>query len=74
MTRVPATVMVAAAADEIDTLRSLDGPAWITALSCKAARMPKKQMHSPEAVRSYKALAEVERPFRSMKTLSLIHI
>jgi transposase len=28
-------------------------------------------MTSAEAVRSYKALAEVERPFRSMKTIDL---
>jgi transposase len=33
--------------------------------------VPKKQMTSAEAVRSYKALAEVERAFRSMKTLDL---
>jgi hypothetical protein len=31
----------------------------------------KKQMTSAEAVRSYKALAEVERAFRSMKTTDL---
>ena len=31
----------------------------------------KKQMTSAEAVRSYKALAEVERAFRSMKTIDL---
>lgn len=33
--------------------------------------VPKKQMASAEAVRSYKALAEVERAFRSMKTIDL---
>ena len=33
--------------------------------------VPKKQMSSDEAVRSYKALAEVERAFRSMKTIDL---
>jgi hypothetical protein len=33
--------------------------------------VPKKQMTSAEAVRSYKALAEVERAFRSMKTIDL---
>lgn len=33
--------------------------------------VPKKQMDSSEAVRSYKALAEVERAFRSMKTIDL---
>ncbi len=33
--------------------------------------VPKQQMDSAEAVRSYKALAEVERAFRSMKTLDL---
>jgi transposase len=33
--------------------------------------VPKAQMSCAEAVRSYKALAEVERAFRSMKTLDL---
>ena len=33
--------------------------------------VPKKQMNCAEAVRSYKALAEVERAFRSMKTIDL---
>ena len=33
--------------------------------------VPKKQMDCAEAVRSYKALAEVERAFRSMKTIDL---
>jgi len=33
--------------------------------------VPKKQLTSAEAVRSYKALAEVERAFRSMKTIDL---
>lgn len=33
--------------------------------------VPKKQMAAAEAVRSYKALAEVERAFRSMKTIDL---
>ncbi len=33
--------------------------------------VPKKQLSSAEAVRSYKALAEVERAFRSMKTIDL---
>jgi transposase len=33
--------------------------------------VPKQQMTSAEAVRSYKALAEVERAFRSMKTIDL---
>jgi transposase len=33
--------------------------------------VPKRQMTSAEAVRSYKALAEVERAFRSMKTIDL---
>jgi len=33
--------------------------------------VPKKQMSSAEAVRSYKALAEVERAFRSMRTIDL---
>jgi len=33
--------------------------------------VPKKQMSSAEAVRSYKALAQVERAFRSMKSIDL---
>ncbi len=33
--------------------------------------VPKKQMESAEAVRSYKALTQVERAFRSMKTIDL---
>jgi transposase len=33
--------------------------------------VPKNEMNSAEAVRSYKALAEVERAFRSMKTIDL---
>jgi transposase len=33
--------------------------------------VPKQQMSSAETVRSYKALAEVERAFRSMKTIDL---
>jgi len=33
--------------------------------------VPNQQMDSAEAVRSYKALAEVERAFRSMKTIDL---
>jgi Transposase DDE domain len=33
--------------------------------------VPKKHMSSAEAVRSYKALAQVERAFRSMKTIDL---
>ena len=33
--------------------------------------VPKKQMSSAEAVRSYKALAQVERAFRAMKTIDL---
>jgi Transposase DDE domain len=33
--------------------------------------VPKKQMSCAEAVRSYKALAEVERAFRAMKTIDL---
>src|ERR1022692_130810 len=33
--------------------------------------VPQEQMDAAEAVRSYKALAEVERAFRSMKTLDL---
>jgi len=33
--------------------------------------LPKKQMAAPEAVRSYKALTQVERAFRSLKTVDL---
>jgi hypothetical protein len=33
--------------------------------------LPKKHMSAPEAVRSYKALAQVERAFRSLKTVDL---
>jgi hypothetical protein len=33
--------------------------------------LPKKQMSAPEAVRSYKALTQVERAFRSLKTVDL---
>ncbi len=33
--------------------------------------LPKKQMPAPDAVRSYKALAQVERAFRSLKTVDL---
>lgn len=33
--------------------------------------LPKKQMSAPDVVRSYKALAEVERAFRSLKTVDL---
>ena len=33
--------------------------------------LPKKQMSAPEAVRSYKALAQVERAFRSLKSVDL---
>ncbi len=33
--------------------------------------LPKKQMSAPNAVRSYKALAQVERAFRSLKTVDL---
>lgn len=33
--------------------------------------LPKKQMSAPDAVRSYKALAQVERAFRALKTVDL---
>ena len=33
--------------------------------------LPKKQISAPDAVRSYKALAQVERAFRSLKTVDL---
>jgi transposase len=51
--------------EQIATEAALDG-IYIIRTS-----VPKKQMDSAEAVRSYKALAEVERAFRSMKTIDL---
>jgi len=51
--------------DQVNAEAALDGIYVIrTCLS-------KKQMNAPEAVRSYKALSNVERAFRSMKTLDL---
>jgi transposase len=51
--------------DEVAAEAALDGIYVIrTCLS-------KKQLSAPEAVRSYKALSNVERAFRSMKTLDL---
>ncbi len=52
-------------AEQIATEAALDGIYVIR------TSVPKKQMDSAEAVRSYKALAEVERAFRSMKTIDL---
>jgi len=50
---------------QITTEAALDG------LYVIRTSVPKKQMTSAETVRSYKALAEVERAFRSMKTIDL---
>ena len=52
-------------ADEVAAEASLDGVYVIR------TNVPKKQMSAPEAVRSYKALADVERAFRSLKTMDL---
>jgi transposase len=54
--RLPELIAAEAALDGIYIIRTSVG---------------KKQMDSAEAVRSYKALAEVERAFRSMKTIDL---
>ena len=51
--------------EQISAERALDG---IYVIRTSVA---KKQMSSAEAVRSYKALAQVERAFRSMKTIDL---
>jgi len=51
--------------DQIAAEAALDG------LYVIRTSVPEKQMTSDEAVRSYKALAEVERAFRSMKTIDL---
>jgi transposase len=50
---------------QIDAEAALDG------LYVIRTSVSKKQMSTAEAVRSYKALAEVERAFRSMKTIDL---
>jgi transposase len=52
-------------ADQIAAEAALDG------LYVIRTSVPTNQMSSDEAVRSYKALAEVERAFRSMKTIDL---
>ena len=54
--RLPASIAAEAALDGIYIIRT---------------SVPNQQMDSAEAVRSYKALAEVERAFRSMKTIDL---
>jgi transposase len=51
--------------DQIAAEAALDG------LYVIRTSVPDQQMTSDEAVRSYKALAEVERAFRSMKTIDL---
>ena len=51
--------------DEIAAEAALDGIYVIR------TSLPKQQMSAPEAVRSYKALSEVERAFRSLKTIDL---
>jgi hypothetical protein len=52
-------------AEQVTAEAALDG------LYVIRTSVPKQQMDSAEAVRSYKALAEVERAFRSMKTIDL---
>ena len=54
--RLPASIAAEAALDGIYIIRT---------------SVPNHQMDSAEVVRSYKALAEVERAFRSMKTIDL---
>jgi transposase len=50
---------------------SISAEATLDGIYVIRTSVPKKQMDSAEAVRSYKALAEVERAFRSMKTIDL---
>jgi hypothetical protein len=52
-------------AEEVAAEAALDGIYVIR------TSVPKKEMSAPEAVRSYKALSEVERAFRSLKTIDL---
>ena len=51
--------------------RQIAAEAALDGLYVIRTSVPKKQMSSAEAVRSYKALAEVERAFRAMKTIDL---
>ena len=50
---------------QVDAEAALDGVYVIR------TNVPKKQMPAPETVRSYKALSDVERAFRSLKTVDL---
>ena len=51
--------------EEVSAEAALDGVYVIR------TNVPKKQMSAPEAVRSYKSLSDVERAFRSLKTMDL---
>lgn len=51
--------------------KQIEAEALLDGIYVIRTSVPKKQMSSAEAVRSYKALAEVERAFRSMKTIDL---
>ena len=51
--------------DEVAAEAALDGVYVIR------TNVPKQQMSAPEAVRSYKSLSDVERAFRSLKTMDL---
>ena len=51
--------------------KQIEAEALLDGIYVIRTSVPKKQMTSAEAVRSYKALAEVERAFRSMKTIDL---
>lgn len=51
--------------EQVEAEAALDGVYVIR------TNVPKKQMRSAEAVRSYKALSDVERAFRSLKTVDL---
>jgi hypothetical protein len=56
---------------EFHRIEQVTAEAALDGLYVIRTSVPKKQMSSAEAVRSYKALAEVERAFRSMKTIDL---
>lgn len=51
--------------DQVSAEAALDG------LYVIRTNVPKKQMSAPDTVRNYKALSDVERAFRSMKTVDL---
>jgi transposase len=50
---------------------SMAGEAALDGISIVRTSVPAAQMNAPECVRSYKSLANVERAFRSMKTIDL---